>query len=125
MDDYKPPQSKEELLHRYSLGERHFPGTDLDGVDFSRVTLDGASFGRFSWFFDASFDGASLRGTSFRECNVKCASFRDADLTGASFELAAIESIEPGTVSLMPKGYDTILSPQELADLVAFLARAK
>jgi len=37
----------------------------------------------------------------------------------------AIESIEPGTVSLMPKGYDTILSPQELADLVAFLARAK
>jgi putative membrane-bound dehydrogenase-like protein len=38
---------------------------------------------------------------------------------------AAIESIEAGTVSLMPKGYDTILSPQELADLVAFLARAK
>lgn len=37
----------------------------------------------------------------------------------------AIESIEPGTVSLMPKGYDTILTPQELADLVAFLARAK
>ena len=38
---------------------------------------------------------------------------------------AAIEAIEPGTVSLMPKGYDTILSPQELADLVAFLTRAK
>jgi putative membrane-bound dehydrogenase-like protein len=37
----------------------------------------------------------------------------------------AIESIEPGTVSLMPKGYDTILTPQEIADLVAFLARAK
>jgi len=37
----------------------------------------------------------------------------------------AIESIEPGSVSLMPKGYDTILSPQEIADLVAFLARAK
>jgi putative membrane-bound dehydrogenase-like protein len=37
----------------------------------------------------------------------------------------AIESITPGTVSLMPKGYDTTLSPQELADLVAFLARAK
>jgi hypothetical protein len=25
----------------------------------------------------------------------------------------------------MPKGYDTLLTPQELADLVAFLARAK
>lgn len=37
----------------------------------------------------------------------------------------AIESLEVGTVSLMPKGYDTLLSPQELADLVAFLARAK
>jgi putative heme-binding domain-containing protein len=36
-----------------------------------------------------------------------------------------IESIAPGAVSLMPKGYDTILSPQELADLVAFLARAR
>ena len=38
---------------------------------------------------------------------------------------AAIESLEAGTVSLMPNGYDTLLSPQELADLVAFLARAK
>jgi len=28
-------------------------------------------------------------------------------------------------VSLMPKGYDTLLTPQEVADLVAFLARAK
>jgi len=37
----------------------------------------------------------------------------------------AIESLEAGTVSLMPKGYDTLLSPQEIADLVAFLARAK
>jgi putative membrane-bound dehydrogenase-like protein len=38
---------------------------------------------------------------------------------------AAIESLETGSVSLMPKGYDTLLSPQELIDLVAFLARAK
>jgi hypothetical protein len=27
----------------------------------------------------------------------------------------------PGTVSLMPQGYDQILSRQELADLLAFL----
>jgi putative heme-binding domain-containing protein len=38
---------------------------------------------------------------------------------------SSIDAIEAGTVSLMPKGYDTILSPQELADLVAFLAQAK
>jgi putative membrane-bound dehydrogenase-like protein len=37
----------------------------------------------------------------------------------------AIEVLEAGTVSLMPKGYDTLLSPQELADLVAFLAGTK
>ena len=37
----------------------------------------------------------------------------------------AVESLEPGTVSPMPRGYDTLLTPQELADLVAFLSRAK
>ncbi|MBU6276655.1 MAG: HEAT repeat domain-containing protein, partial [Planctomycetes bacterium] len=36
-----------------------------------------------------------------------------------------VEAIEPGRVSLMPHGYDKLLSPQELADLVAFLHRAK
>ena len=39
--------------------------------------------------------------------------------------LEEIDQIEQGTVSLMPTGYDTLLSPQELADLVAFLARAR
>jgi putative membrane-bound dehydrogenase-like protein len=38
---------------------------------------------------------------------------------------ANIETLQPGTVSLMPKGFDTLLSPQELADLVAYLANAK
>ncbi|RLS76595.1 MAG: hypothetical protein DWI03_08825 [Planctomycetota bacterium] len=37
----------------------------------------------------------------------------------------AVESIEPGTVSPMPRGYDTLLTPQELADLVAFLSQAR
>lgn len=36
-----------------------------------------------------------------------------------------VESIEPGRVSIMPQGYDKLLSPQDLADLVAFLHRAK
>ncbi|MGB8854186.1 MAG: c-type cytochrome, partial [Pirellulales bacterium] len=38
---------------------------------------------------------------------------------------ANIESLQPGTVSLMPKGFDTLLSQQELADLVAYLTTAK
>jgi putative membrane-bound dehydrogenase-like protein len=36
-----------------------------------------------------------------------------------------VESIEPGRTSIMPQGYDKLLSVQELADLVAFLHRAK
>jgi len=36
-----------------------------------------------------------------------------------------VESIEPGRTSIMPQGYDKLLSAQELADLVAFLYRAK
>jgi putative heme-binding domain-containing protein len=36
-----------------------------------------------------------------------------------------VESIEPGRVSIMPQGYDKLLSAQDLADLVAFLHRAK
>ncbi len=37
----------------------------------------------------------------------------------------AIEEIRPGTVSVMPAGLDTQLSPQELADLLAFLLSRK
>ena len=38
------------------------------------------------------------------------------------FARDAIESITTSPVSLMPKGYDTLLSPQELSDLIAFLS---
>ena len=36
-----------------------------------------------------------------------------------------VESIEPGRVSIMPQGYEKLLSEQDLADLVAFLHGAK
>ncbi|NBV22056.1 MAG: pentapeptide repeat-containing protein [Proteobacteria bacterium] len=93
-NNYKPPESREEFLQRYTSGERSFPDTDLSDVDLSGVTLDGASFEKWSWFSSTIFDRASLRGTSFRECHVKCADFRHADLTGASFELAAVEATD-------------------------------
>lgn len=83
-DDYRAPESREDLLRRYASGERNFPGAELSDADLSGVTLDGASFEKWSWFNSANFEGASLRGASFRECNVKCANFRRADLTGAS-----------------------------------------
>jgi putative membrane-bound dehydrogenase-like protein len=36
-----------------------------------------------------------------------------------------ITTLEPGAVSLMPQGYDALLSRQELSDLVAFLRAAR
>lgn len=38
---------------------------------------------------------------------------------------ADVQSIQPGTVSLMPGGLDAILTRQELADLIAFLGSLK
>jgi uncharacterized protein YjbI with pentapeptide repeats len=93
-ESYKPPENRAELELRYAAGERHFPNTDLSGESLVGVKLDGADFEKHSWFFDADFSGASLRGVSFRECNLKCVNFSDADLTGAILELAAIESIK-------------------------------
>ena len=90
--NYRPAASCEELLQRYATGERSFPNTDLSDADLTGVTLDDADFAPWSWFFCTNFRGASLRGTSFRECNVKCADFSKSDLTGASFELAGVEA---------------------------------
>ena len=36
-----------------------------------------------------------------------------------------IEEVQPGKVSIMPAGLDKQLTPQELADLIAFLKACK
>jgi hypothetical protein len=36
-----------------------------------------------------------------------------------------IEDVQPGKVSIMPAGLDKQLTPQELADLIAFLKNCK
>jgi uncharacterized protein YjbI with pentapeptide repeats len=91
--NYQPPTSRDELERRYAAGERRFPGTELSDANLSGIKLDGADFEKWSWFSSTDFSGASLRGTSFRECHLKCADFSNADLKGAIFEFAAIESI--------------------------------
>jgi putative heme-binding domain-containing protein len=49
--------------------------------------------------------------------------------TGADTEVHIarddVESVQPGTVSVMPSGLDQQLSPQDLADLVTFLKACK
>src|SRR5690606_28613277 len=37
---------------------------------------------------------------------------------------SSIKDLEPGAISPMPPGMDAVLTPQELADLVAFLKSA-
>jgi uncharacterized protein YjbI with pentapeptide repeats len=90
---YVAPATSDELLRRYAAGERRFPDCDLDEANLARVTLVGAVFDG-SCFHSATFDGADLRGISFRVCNVKCASFRKADLRGASFHLSSVEAAD-------------------------------
>lgn len=99
-EDYKPPANRAELERRYAAGERYFPNTDLSGESLVGIKLDGADFEKHSWFFDADFSGASLRGVNFRECNLKCVNFSAADLTNAILELAAIESIKTNGATL-------------------------
>ena len=36
-----------------------------------------------------------------------------------------VTEIQPGAASLMPQGFDQMLTPQELADLIAFLKGSK
>lgn len=99
-EGYTPPENRAQLELRYAAGERYFPNTDLSGESLVGIKLDGADFEKHSWFFDADFSRASLRGVSFRECNLKCVNFSAADLTGAILELAAIESIKTNGATL-------------------------
>jgi hypothetical protein len=46
-----------------------------------------------------------------------------ADAAGEETRIARADilDLQPGTVSIMPAGLDALLTPQELADLLAFL----
>lgn len=103
---YRPPKSGEELLARYAAGERYFVGAELDhtGADglllnLAGAVLDEADFSK-CWF-QASFAGASLRATKFRDANVKSCDFSRADLTDAEFFGAAMEATTWGGANLI------------------------
>ncbi len=90
---YVPPKSRDELLARYAVGERHFVGSELDSepwADFSGDVLDGADFSN-CWIV-AFFRGASLKAAKFCQANIKTSDFTDADLTDADFRGACLEA---------------------------------
>jgi uncharacterized protein YjbI with pentapeptide repeats len=92
--NYQPPKSVEELLLRYSKGERYFAELELDNAtyDFQNATLEGADFSRS--FITADFRGANLKRTAFTSANIKTCDFRNTDLEGADLSGAALESTE-------------------------------
>ena len=92
--NYQPPQSAEDLLLRYSEGERYFAELELDDAtyDFQNVILEGADFSRS--FITADFRGAKLKRAAFRSANIKTCDFRNADLAGADFSGALLEGTE-------------------------------
>ncbi|MDQ6693307.1 MAG: pentapeptide repeat-containing protein [Chloroflexota bacterium] len=88
----QPPASAEELLGRYSAGQRHFSEVDLPaGSNLRNSTLDGATFDH-GWLSEIDFSGANLRHVSFLHCNVKCSDFRGANLEGAIFRGSLVEA---------------------------------
>ena len=81
----------DELLHRYSLGERNFEGVCLvDGCALVGADLQGATFEN-GFFSDVDARRSNLKGATFRNMNLKCTDFRDADLTDAVFDSVLIE----------------------------------
>lgn len=69
----------EELLRRYTAGERDFTGVDLRGVKLEEVGLEGINL-----------EGADLRETSFCYSNLQGAIFINANLEGADLYLTVL-----------------------------------
>lgn len=81
----------EELLRRYSNGERLFLEICLaDGALLEAANLQGATF-QNGFFSDVDARRANLQGATFRNMNLKCTDFREANLTDAVFENVLIE----------------------------------
>jgi hypothetical protein len=84
-EEYAPPHSAEELLRRYSDGERFFPDADIpDNSSLRGAILAGAIFQDF-WLSCVDLRDADLRGCRFENGNVKCSDFGNADLRNAVF----------------------------------------
>ncbi len=69
-------------------------------------------------------DGRSIPGI-IGEQNDREIVVQTSATAAARVPRETIESIHPGTASLMPAGYEMLLTPQEIADLVTFLERAR
>jgi len=108
-------------------------GPDLTGIGRIRspadlleaIVLPSASFVRsYEPVSVLTVDGKLLTGIIRDETAAELVLQTSATAT-ERIPREAVEDLAAGTVSIMPNGYDKLLSPQELADLVAFLAATK
>ena len=104
--------------------------TRIGGIRTERDLLESILFPSLS--FVRSYEPVVLVLNDGRVVNGLIRNETSAELlltTGPNQEIrvprANIEEIRPSTVSVMPAGLDKQLTPQELADLVAFLKNAK
>lgn len=74
-----PPDLRQRMIERRSLGKR-----DLLGVDFSKEDLSNLDASE-TVIRDGRFTNAKLRGANFHGANVSGANFRGADLVRADF----------------------------------------
>lgn len=91
-DGYTPPDSPQDLLLRYSRGERYFEraqlkdaklgGISLADANFTDANLENVDF-TLSYLFEVDFTGANLKGAGLMTASMPRACFDRADLTGA------------------------------------------
>ena len=108
-------------------------GPDLSRIGQIRTKRDlaeaiifpSATFARtFETYIVETDDGKVTSGVISRETE-EAIFLRTTDRAEIRLARDAIEQIEPSKTSIMPQGLDKSLTPQELADLVAFLKNAK
>jgi putative heme-binding domain-containing protein len=108
-------------------------GPDLTGIGKIRAGRDlveaiafpSATFARgFRSYVIATDAGRVFTGVITRETALAI-TLRTADLAEVRIPKSSIEAMKESTVSIMPKGLDKTLTPDELRDLLAFLQAQK
>ena len=99
-----------------TIGDIRQPGDLLESI-----ALPSASFARgFRSYTLATQAGRVHTGVISRE-PTEAIWIKSADLSEVRVPRSQVEAIRESAVSIMPKGLDKLLSPAQLADLIAFL----
>lgn len=88
------PEFIGDLLERYALGERSFPGCDFEGHEnLQRIIVDGCNL-EGSIFFSADFTGTSFKDCNLRNCSFKCCKFEEVNFENADLRGCLLSGAE-------------------------------